>query len=490
VVPTDSPSTRSSTFIIAYPIDEGFLRNPLVHLAQREAKFRQLHDVLAAVFDDPKIQLAMRHDLLKADSQAAWNGRPALPLVVTGCLAVVRRLMGWSYRVLAEQVNVSAGWRWVCQLYDQLMPNFRTIRDREALLTPKTLALIHATVVHVGQAVGVTNGARLRVDSSVTESDIHYPTDSSLLNDAARVLSRLVRQARAVLDPQTSADKVWFRDRHRQARRLARQIGQLARKGRKNTEKSGLKLYTRLLQVATALVAQVAYIQPRLAHLTSLAALGVHQLFNTYLPMVQRVIDQTKQRVLHGQSVSAADKVVSLFEPHTAIIRRGKAKPKETEFGHKIWYAEVDGGLISEYRILIGNPPDAQQVLTSLKVHRRLFGKAPRELSGDRGIYSPENERQARTLGVRRVSLPKPGFKTKRRQRRERQAWFRAAQRFRAGIEGRISHLRRARGLTRCLNHGLQGFDRWIGWGIIANNIAVIVMNLNQRHVALSDVLS
>ena len=187
-MPTNSPSTRSSTFIIAYPVDEGFLRNPLVQRAQHDAQFRQLHDVLAAVFDDPKIQLAMRHDLLNADSQAAWNGRRALPLVVTGCLAVVRRLMGWSYRVLADQVNVSAGWRWVCQLYDQPMPNFRTIRDREALLKPKTVKLIQAKVVQLGQAVGVTTGTRLRVDSSVTESDIHYPTDSSLLNDAARVL--------------------------------------------------------------------------------------------------------------------------------------------------------------------------------------------------------------------------------------------------------------------------------------------------------------
>lgn len=477
-------------FIIAYPLDEGFLRNPLLPFVERDAKFRQLHDVLAAVFDDPQIQLAMRHDLLKADSQAAWNGRPATPLVVTGCMAVVRRLMSWSYRVLAEQVNASVGWRWVCQVYQHPLPNFRTICDREALLKPKTLSLIQAKVVHLGQAAGVTTGTRLRVDSSVTESDIHYPTDSSLLNDAARVLSRLVHQAREVLHPRTLADKVWFRDRHRQARRLARQIGQLARKGRKNTEKDSLKLYRQLLQVVEALVAQVAYLQPRLARSPNLTALGLQEMLSTYLPLVQCVIDQTERRVLHGQSVAASDKVVSLFEPHTAIICRGKAKPKDTEFGHKIWYAEVDGGLISEHRILTGNPPDAQQLLPSLKAHRRLFGKAPRELSGDRGIYSPDNEREARAMGVRRVSLPKPGYKSKRRQRRERQPWFRAAQRFRNGIEGRISHLRRARGLTRCLNHGLLGLERWIGWGIIANNIAVIVMNLNKRHVALSDVLS
>jgi IS5 family transposase len=301
-------------FIIAYPIDEGFLRNPLLPFVERDAKFRQLHDVLAAVFDDPQIQLAMRHDLLKADSQAAWNGRPATPLVVTGCMAVVRRLMSWSYRVLAEQVNASVGWRWVCQVYQHPLPNFRTICDREALLKPKTLSLIQAKVVHLGQAAGVTTGTRLRVDSSVTESDIHYPTDSSLLNDAARVLSRLVRQAREVLHPRTPADKVWFRDRHRQARRLARQIGQLARNGRKNAEKSSLKLYRQLLQVVAALVAQVAYLQPRLARSPSLTALGLQEMLSTYLPLVQRVIDQTERRVLHGQSVAASDKVVSLFD--------------------------------------------------------------------------------------------------------------------------------------------------------------------------------
>ena len=432
----------------------------------------------------------MQHDLAAADSQARWKGRRALPLVVTGCLAVVRRLMGWSYRVLAEEVNVSAGWRWVCQLYQHPMPNFRTIRDREALLKPKTLGLIHTKVVHVGQAAGITTGTRLRVDSSVIESNIHYPTDSSLLNDAARVLSRLVHQARDLVKPDTPAEKRWFRDRHRQAQRLARLIAQQAKRPRKKAEKSSLKWYSHLIRLVDTLVAQVTQIQPRLAGLTDLAAFGLQDLFETYVPLVQQVIAQARQRIIEGVAVPASEKVVSLFEPHTAIICRGKAKPKDTEFGHKLWYAEVDGGLISEYRILTGNPPDADQLQPSLKAHRRQFGQAPREVSGDRGIYSPENERQARKLGVRRVCLPKPGYKSKARQRRERQPWFRAARRFRNGIEGRISHLRRARGLSRCLNHGLLGLARWVGWGVIANNIAVIAMKLTQRHVSLAEALA
>jgi IS5 family transposase len=476
--------------IIAYPPDEPFLQNGLVEIAQRCPKYRQLHEVLQRVFNDPAVQLAMRHDLAPPGSQASWNGCPALPLVVTGCLAVVRRLMGWSYRVLAEEVNVSAGWRWVCQLYAQPMPNFRTIRDREALLKPKTLRLMNARVIEMGRALGITTGQRLRLDSSVIETDIHYPTDSWLLDDAARVISRLVRQARDRLRPRARADKVWFRDRHRQAHRLARQIAELSRKNAKNTGKSSLKWYAQLLGLVETLRAQVAHLQPRLAGLSDAAAAGLNEMFDHYLPLVQRVLDQTRRRVLQGEAVPASDKVVSLFEPHTDIICRGKTKPKDTEFGHKVWYAEVDGGLISEYRLLKGNPSDENYVLPSVQHHRRLFGRAPEELSGDRGLHSPANERQARALGVRRVCLPQRGYKSARRRRYEQQPWFRAARRFRNGIEGRISQVRRARHLDRCLNHGWDGLERWVGWGVIANNIAVIVMKLNKRRRSLAQALA
>lgn len=476
--------------IIAYPPDEPFLQNPLVRLAQGCRKFQHLHDVLGQVLTDPQVQLAMRHDLAPPGTPAEWNGSPALPLVVTGCLAVVRRLMGWSYRVVADEVNASAGWRWVCQLYAQPMPNFRTIRDREALLKPRTLWLINAQVVRLGQTLGFTSGHRLRVDGSVTETDIHYPTDSRLLDDAARVISRLLRQARDLIPPQPEREKAWFRDRHRQAHRLARQIGQQARPKAKNARKTSLKLYVQLLGLVETLLAQVAQVQPRLARRQAGAAVKLSETFAYYLPLVQRVVVQTRRRVLQGRAVPARDKVVSLFEPHTAIICRGKAQPKETEFGCKVWFGEVDGGLISEYRLLTGNPPDERQVLASVRHHRQLFGRAPRELSGDRGTYSPENEQQARQLGVRRVCLPKPGHKTARRRRQEKQPWFRAAQRFRNGIEGRISQVRRARGLTRCLNHGWAGLERWVGWGVIANNIAVIVMKLSKKRLTLSTALT
>lgn len=472
-------------YIVAYPPDAAFLTNPLVQLAQRQPKFQQLHDLLQAVCGDARVQLALRHDLAPRRT-AKKPGAPALPANVTVCLAVVRRLMSWSYRVVMQDVNVSAGWRWVCGLYLEAMPNFRTIQEREAKLTPKTIRLIHTVVVQLGQRLGVTTARKLRVDGSVTETNIHYPTDSSLLDDSARVLSRLVRQARDLVRPRTSADKAWFRDRHRQAHHLACAISRLARQKGKTIGKASQKLYGQLLTVVEKLVAQVAQIQPRLAGLNALAAASVNETFDHYLPLVRQVISQTRQRVLEGLSVPASDKVVSLFEPHTAIICRGKAKPKETEFGRKLWYGEVDGGLISEYRILIGNPDEAPCLIPSLQHHRQLFGKPPEQVSGDRGIHSARNEKEARALGVRRVSLPQPGHKTNRRRRREKQAWFRAAQRFRNGIEGRISQLRRARRLDRCRNHGKDGMERWVGWGVIANNLATIALFLIKRRRSLT----
>lgn len=362
------------------------------------------------------------------------------------------------------------------------------------MLQPKTLRLINAATIQVGRAAGVTVGKWLRLDSTVTETNIHYPTDSSLLDDSARVLSRLLVQARHLVKPTDSAQKMGFRDRHRRARRLARQLGQLARqkakKGKIVRKKSTIQLYVQLLQLVETLVDQVEQVQPILSRLGSLPAVGLIADFEAYLPLVRQVVAQTRQRILEGVAVPAADKVVSLFEPHTYIICRGKAKPNETEFGRKIWFAEVDGGLIIEYRILEGNPPDAPQVIPSLKHHKKMFGKAPQRLTGDRALFSPDNERQARALGVRHVGLPQPGFKTARRKRKERQPWFRAALRFRNGVEGRISQLRRARHLGRCLNRGQAGMERWVGWGVIANNLATIALSLNLRHLSLADAIA
>jgi len=467
--------------------------------------------------------------------------------MVTGRLAVMapqratlKRLMGWSYRTLEEEVKTNAGWRWVSGLYGEAMPRFQTVQTREAMLTPTTLALINRQAVNSAVELELTCGewlrkvaqpleraARLRgaMDSSATDSDIHYPTDSSLLDDSARVLSRTFKRARKVVRPESLEEKAWFRDgpskghfRHRQAHRLAWKIAKQARK----TEKNSPKAYTDLLKIVGLLVEQAKQVQERLGKLESYAAQKLSAVLEHYVPLVQQVVWQTQQRIIHnikvaqpleraarlrGAKVEASDKLLSLFEPHTDIIVRGKAKPNDVEFGHKVWFAEVEGGYISEYRILGGNPreggpsrpcgpfeglghtsfvtPTQVALRGAIRHHRQIFGHAPTVCAGDRGLHSTANEHQAHDLGVKRVSLPKPGYKSAERKAYEHQPWFRAAQRFRNGIEGRISQLRRARRLDRdtpsrgcCLNVGLSGFQRWVGWGVIANNISLLANHL------------
>ena len=227
---------------------------------------------------------------------------------------------------------------------------------------------------------------------------------------------------------------------------------------------------------------QVNHVETRLRRHQSKCALALADLLLQYVPLVRQVIAQTTQRVFEDRRVSAVDKIVSLFEPHTAIIQRGKTAPHETEFGRKIWYGEVDGGLVSEYRILKGNPPEPPQWQPSLKHHQKLFKHPPKVATADRGVFSPENEQAARDAGIEFVALPQPGAKSDERQAYEAQPWFRAALRFRAGIEGRISGLKRARHLNRCLNRGETGVERWVGWGIITNNLVVMATRLARRH--------
>jgi transposase, IS5 family len=193
--------------------------------------------------------------------------------------------------------------------------------------------------------------------------------------------------------------------------------------------------------------------------------------------LVERVVEQTRRRVFEGEQVPAQEKLVSIFEPHTQVICHGKSG-KATEFGRKVWLSEVEGGIISDYRILEGNPKDEAQVVPSLETHKRLFGRAPELLAGDRATHSEANEAAARERGVKRVALPKPGAKSEERQHYERQGWFRRAKKFRAGIEGRISVCKRRGALGRCRDKGEEGYERWVGMGVVSANLYTIARKL------------
>jgi IS5 family transposase len=231
--------------------------------------------------------------------------------------------------------------------------------------------------------------------------------------------------------------------------------------------------YQRLLTITQTTVQHAQRLGPVLsaqatAQGTKLAATLAHM-----VPLVGQVIAQTRRRVLQGEAVPAAEKVVRLFEPQTAMIRTG-TPGKPTACGRVLWVDEVDGGIISRYAVLDGNPAEAAQLPPSRAHHRRVFKRPPRLLTGDRGVHSAANERSAATQGVKHGVLPKPGAKSGKRLAYEQQRWFRRGREWRAGIEGRISGLKRRHKLDRCRYHGTAGMARWVGWGVLAHNLRVI----------------
>ena len=201
------------------------------------------------------------------------------------------------------------------------------------------------------------------------------------------------------------------------------------------------------------------------------------------VPLVQQVCAQTRRRVLDGEAVAASDKLASLFEPHTAVIRRGKL-PTPTEFGAKVMLDEVDGGLVTRYVILDGNPPDATELPASLDHHQLQFGHPPHTAAADRALCTTTNEQYAAEAGVQCVAIPKSGKCSAQRRAWEQRPAFRRAARFRAGIEGRISVLKRAFGLRRCRYHGVAGMERWVGLGILTHNLRQISRSVVAQRTA------
>jgi IS5 family transposase len=241
--------------------------------------------------------------------------------------------------------------------------------------------------------------------------------------------------------------------------------------------------YLELLQITQSTLTQARAVAQALHQLNHEAATRLHQKLCDLILLVEQAHEQAFRRVVQNESLPAQAKVLSLVEPHTQIIRRGKPTPKDTEFGHKVNYAEVEGGLVSDWQLIAeGNPPDDQLLPAILHQHVRRFGHAPEVLAGDSGLFSPANEQLARQLGVKHIALRQPGAKTAQRRAYEKQPWFKHAQRFRNGVEGRISVVRRTVQLARCPSHGLAGFERWIGWGLLVANLVILARHRIKRR--------
>jgi IS5 family transposase len=394
---------------------------------------------------------------------------------------LLMRTKDWDYRELAERVADGLTLRAFTRFGFASVPGHRAFHSAFVRLRPDTLRQINQVVVAVAVKMGLEHVEKLRMDTTVVETDIRYPRDSGLLWDTVRVLTRLVEY----IDEIAPMACKQFPRRTRRAKRRMQEIGRMRERAQR--QRTLRRKYRDLIGVTTEVIDAAAAVATKARKVACAGVLDAMKLqvlcdeVDHFAALGRRVIDQSERRVFGGQTVPAEEKLYSIFETHTDMIKRGKVY-KPVEFGHKVLLVESGIGLITDYRVLDGNPVDSNQLVPSVQRHRKRFGKVPTVVAGDRGFHDVSGCEQLRRMGVQLVAIPQRGGKrTPEQESFEKSRAFKRAQAFRSGVEGRISVLFRGRGMKRCLWSGSERFELFVAAAVLANNLLVIAARLQRR---------
>jgi transposase, IS5 family len=452
----------ASLFAFAFFKEAAAIREPMLDSVDR-------------LLEDPAL-LALSTQALASRSPGSDKvGREGIaPDRLLRC-AVLKHIKGWSYRELHRELRASLLYRRFTRFYEDPIPDFSNLCRAFTLFGKEATEQIHQRIVQQAKEAAVIAGRKLRTDTTAVETNIHHPTDSSLLADSLRVMSRSLH--RIIQGCQASEFRMVNHARAAKYRVL--EIGRAARTFTQAGQEQLKQSYKKLIGLTQKVRAQAAAV---------LVALKDHQLvarpeaflkvmaaeasLKLYLPLVEKVIGQSQARIFQAQT-RYPDKILSLFEPHSVVIRKGKAH-KPNEFGRLVRIDEVEKGLVSNYAVAPGNLCDQQQWVPALEAHLERFGRAPRLAAADRGFWNSANEKAAAQLGVKQVVLPGCGRLSPTRAARQKQHWFRRGQGWRAGIEARLSTLKHRFGMHRALYKGEIGFERYVGWCIIAHNLVAM----------------
>ena len=350
-------------------------------------------------------------------------------------------------------------------------------------LGPKVLKQIQERIVRIARDNGVITGRRMRVDTTVVETNIHHPTDSTLLGDGVRVLTRLMKKITHI----AGAVGTKLRDRTRSVKLRLLEIGRVTRSKGPVRQDKLTQHYSRLLDATSRVVGQARRFSAEVAQgvkrsrslLKQLALEGLRRRLDEMMRRVKQVMKQTRARIFHGNARSEG-KLLSLFEPSTEVIRKGKAG-KPNEFGKMVKLQEAENQIIIDYEVYSRRPNDSDILVAAIDTHQALLGHTPRLIAADAAFYSNKNETAAKAKGVKRVCIPNRSTKSAERKREQKKRWFRNGQKWRTGSEGRISVVKRRHGLDRCRYKGFVGMQRWVGLGVIADNVVNIGRTMAKR---------
>jgi IS5 family transposase len=378
-----------------------------------------LLQAISDFLDDQKdIIDQVRCDLTRGLKKAETGRNGLTPQQVLRSL-VLMRVKNWNYRELRERIADGCTLRQFTDFYCLPVPKHDAFQRGFVRLTPQTLKAVNDLVVQAAVELGLEDGAKLRVDTTVVQTDIHHPTDNTLLWDVVRVVTRLVRRLAKALELRRIKG---FRDRTRSARRRMYEIQRMTTRQRHEQQ---TRTYRVLINIAEEVVgnARAGLEKTRTMRgkdmFADVAIEELRRQIAHFCWLGDRVIDQARRRVLCGEQVATDEKIYSIFEPHTDLIKRGKVRTP-VEFGHKVFLAESAQGLITQYEVLKGNPPDEMHVASSLQRHRQAFGQAPQLYGSDRGFFSEQNLTSCKHAGVKVVCIPQRGGRHTRRARSSR----------------------------------------------------------------------
>jgi len=425
------------------------------------------------VLEDEQLAAAVYEALLKRRPKSRTRGRLGIPAEIVLRMLLLRHIRNWSFSVVEREVRANLVYRQFTRVGSGKVPDAKTLGKQALALGPEVVRQIHQRMVELAIEKKVVQGRKMRVDTTVVETNIHYPTDSSLLGDGDRVLTRLMKKVTEI----AGAVGTKLRDSMRNVQRLVAQIARGSRaKGEKVKEKIE-PLYRKLLEITHRVVGQAQRFSVEIASgvksssdfrkqakLHGLKA-GIDEMVKT----VEKVVHQTEARVFGGDT-HVEGKILSVFETSTEVIRKGKAS-KPTEFGKMIKIQEAENQIIIDYQVYDQKPSDSDLLIPSIETHQTVMGRTPELAAADAGFYSAKNVAQAEELGVKRVSVPNRSTKSQARREHQKKRWFKKGQKWRTGCEGRISLLKRRHGLRRSLYKKEAGMKRWVGFGVIADNL-------------------
>jgi IS5 family transposase len=435
------------------------------------------------VLADEQIVAAVYEALARRHPRSRSRGRLGAPAEVVLRLLILKHVRNWSYHVLEREVRANLVYRDFTRVGGGKTPDAKTMGRWGLAVDAETIKQIHDRMMQIARERDVLQGRRMRVDTTVVETNIHHPTDSTLLGDGVRVLIRTMKKITEI----AGVVGTKLRDRSRGVKLRLLEISRIARaKGPLNHERLQ-EGYRKLLNSTSRVVGQAKRFCNEIAEgvkrargmLKQLALKGLQQELESMLPLVRQVMRQTRERIFRGNT-RAESKLVSVFEPATEIIRKGKAG-KPTEFGKMVKLQEAENQIVIDYEVYDQRPSDSDLLISAIETHAAKLGRTPRLVAADAGFYSAKNEAAAKARGVKRVCIPNRNTKSAERKCEQKKRWFRNGQKWRTGCEGRISVVKRRHGLDRCRYKGSTGMKRWVGLGVVADNLINIGRVMEKR---------